>query len=188
MVTTVQTKLNGVDVDSLVKTIEVIQGNPDLAKFVFRSQTQWIDGGQTRTEIKSFYGAGAEDTSREKPFIIEGDEPPVLLGRNHGPNAVESLLQALASCLTVGMVYNAAAQGIKIENLDLWLEGELDLHAFLGLSDTIRPGYKEITVNYRVKTSAPREKIVALCDYVQKSSPVMDMLRNPVPVKVNLVD
>jgi hypothetical protein len=39
-----------------------------------------------------------------------------------------------------------------------------------------------------VKSNAPREKIEALCDYVQKTSPVLDIIRNPVPVTVTLAD
>ncbi|MFQ5924951.1 MAG: OsmC family protein [Dehalococcoidia bacterium] len=63
------------------------------------------------------------------------------MGTNVGPNAVETVLHALASCLAVGFVYNAAAQDIKVDRLDFRLEGDLDLHAFLGLSDQVRPGY-----------------------------------------------
>jgi uncharacterized OsmC-like protein len=182
------TIVNGVNVDQLVGTINAIKANPGLAQFKFRAQSQWVDGGHSRTTIKSFYGAGSEDTSRRQPFIIEGDEPPVLLGNNAGPNAVETVLHALASCLAVGFVYNAAAQGIQIEKLDFDLEGELDLHAFLGLSDKVRPGYQNIKLTYHVKSNAPREKIVELCDYVQKTSPVLDIVRNPVPVTINLAD
>ena len=118
--------------------------------------------------------------------MIEGDEPPVLLGENTAANAVEAVLHALASCLAVGFVYNAAAQGIKIDSLEFELEGDLDLHAFLGLSDQVRPGYENIRLSYRVKSDAPREKIVALCEYVQKTSPVLDIIRNPVPVSISL--
>lgn len=188
MSTPVKTILNGVNVDQLVGTIQAIQANPNLAKFQFRSNTKWIEGGHSQTQIQSFHGAGLEDTSRSRPFILEGDEPPVLLGGNAGPNAVEALLHALASCLVVGFAYNAAAQGIKVDSLDFSLEGDLDLRAFLGLSDQVRPGYENIRVTYRVKSNAPREKIEALCDYVQKTSPVLDIIRRPVPVTVNLVD
>ena len=66
------------------------------------------------------------------------------------------------------------------------VEGELDLHAFLGLSDEVRPGYEQINLTYRVEADAPREKLEELCGYVQKTSPVMDILRNPVPVSVAL--
>ena len=186
MTTQVQTNLNGVNVDQLIGTINAIKANPDLAHFKFRAKNEWVNGGHSRTSIQSFFGAGQEDTSRDKPFVLEGDEPPVLLGANAGPNAVEAVLHALASCLAVGFVYNAAAQGIKIESLEFDLEGDLDLHAFLGLSDQVRPGYDNISLSYRVKSDAPREKIEALCNYVQKTSPVLDIIRNPVPVTVSL--
>lgn len=186
MATKAPTRINGVDVDQLVETIEHIEQDPDLARFQFRAHTEWQGGGRSRTEIQGFYGAGEESTSREEPFVIEGDEPPVLLGDNQAPNAVEAVLHALTSCLTVGFAYNAAAQGIEVEELEFDIEGDLDLHGFLGLSDKVRPGYEGIQVNYRVKADAPREKIVELCEYVEKTSPVLDMLSNPVPVSVQL--
>jgi uncharacterized OsmC-like protein len=183
-----ETSINGVNVGQLVGTIEAIKANPNLARFQFRAHNQWLSGGHSRTTIDGFYGAGSEDASRSRPFVLEGDEPPVLLGQNAGPNAVEAILHALASCLAVGFVYNAAAQGIQIEQLECDLEGDLDLHAFLGLSDQVRPGYQSIHLTYRVKSNAPREKVIALCDYVEKTSPVLDIIRNPVPVTFRLTD
>lgn len=180
------TRINGVDVDQLVSTVNAVQQNPDLARFRFRAHNAWIGGGHSRTTIQGFYGAGQEDTSRSHPFVVEGDEPPLLLGGNAGPNAVEAVLHALASCLAVGLVYNAAAQGINIESLSFDLEGDLDLRAFLGLSKQVRPGYEGIRVTYRVKSDASRDKVEALCQYVQDTSPVLDMLRHPVPVSVSL--
>jgi uncharacterized OsmC-like protein len=177
---------NGVNVQQLVDTIHAIQATPDLAQFKFRAANQWIAGGHSRTTIQSFYGAGSEDSSRAAPFVLEGDEPPVLLGGNAGPNAVEVILHALASCLAVGFVYNAAAQGITVEELEFDLEGDIDLHGFLGLSDTVRPGYQGIRLTYRVNSDTPREKLEALCEYAQKTSPVLDIIRNPVPVSITL--
>jgi uncharacterized OsmC-like protein len=186
MSTLAKTLINGVNVDQLVGTIQAIQENTDLARFQFRAETEWIGGGHSSTRIQSFYGAGQEDTSRRQPFILEGDEPPVLLGGNAGPNAVEAVLHALASCLAVGFIYNAAAQGIQVEELRFKLEGDLDLRAFLGLSDKVRPGYEQIRLTYWVKSDASREKVEALCEYVQKTSPVLDIIRHPVPVTVSL--
>lgn len=186
MRTATQAIVNGVNVSQLVDTINAIKANPDLARFQFRAVTDWIDGGHSRTRIQGFYGAGQEDASRTNPFHFEGDEPPILLGTNTGPNAAEAVLHALASCLAVGFVYNAAAQGIKVESIQFSLEGDLDLHAFLGLSDKVRPGYQNIRLSYRVKTDAPREKVIGLCEYVQKTSPVLDIIRNPVPVSITL--
>jgi uncharacterized OsmC-like protein len=178
--------LNAVDVDHLTATINLIRESAEIARFQFRAHTDWLEGGHSRTTIQHFHGAGQEDDSRSEPFTLEGDEPPVLLGTDRAPNAVEAVLHALASCLAVGFAYNAAAQGIRVESLSFDLEGDLDLHGFLGLSDDVRPGYEGIRVRYRVEADAPREKIEELCAYVQRTSPVLDMLRNPVPVTVEL--
>lgn len=179
------TELNGVNVTQLVDTVGAVQGDPSIAQFRFRATTRWQGGGHVTTEIQGFHGAGAEDTSREAPFILVGDEPPVLLGANHGPNAVEVVLHALTSCLAVGFVYNAAARGITVRSLDFDVEGELDLHGFLGLSDDVRPGYQQVRVTYRVDADAPDDVVEELCRYVQRTSPVLDILRNPVEVSVS---
>jgi uncharacterized OsmC-like protein len=186
MSTQMKTRINGVDVDQLMSTVEAIEENPELARFQFRAHNEWIDGGHSRTTIRDFYGAGQEDTFRSRALVLDGDEPPVLLGENIAPNAVEATLHALASCLAVGFIYNAAAQGVNVDSVSMDLEGDLDLRAFLGLSNEVRPGYENIRVNYRVQSDAPREKVEELCEYVQKTSPVLDMLRNPVPVTVEL--
>jgi uncharacterized OsmC-like protein len=184
MTVTNQTYPNGVNVEQLTDTINAVKDNPALAKFRFRASTKWIEGGHSRTTIKSFFGVGQEDTSRSAAFVLDGDEPAVLLGSDKGPNAVESVLQALASCLAVGFSYNAAARGITVKSLGFDLEGDIDLHGFLGLSDTIRPGYSGINLTYRVDCDAPRDQVEELWAHVQKTSPVLDILRNPVKVTI----
>jgi uncharacterized OsmC-like protein len=175
---------NGVDVTQLTQTVEAIQADGDLANFRFRAHNVWLDGGHSRTRIQRFWGAGAEDTSRAEPFVLDGDEPHVLLGTDQAPNAVEAVLHALASCLAVGMAYNAAARGITIRSLELDLEGELDLHGFLGLSADTRAGYQHVRVSYQIDSDAPGDVIDELCAHVQRTSPVLDILRNPVDVSI----
>lgn len=182
------TLVNGVNLEQLVDTVNIIKENPEIAQFKFRSVTDWVNGGNSKTKIQDFYGAGQEDTSRREPFVLEGDEPPVLLGTNKAPNAVEAVLAALASCLSVGFAYNAAAQGITLESLEIKIEGDLDLHGFLGLSEDVRPGYQGIRLTCNVKSDASPEKIAELSAYVQKTSPVLDIITNPVPVMFSISD
>ncbi len=180
--------VNGVDVARLVQTIHAVEERPDLALFTFRASTEWIEGAHARTQIQGFSGAGTEDSSRLEPFVLEGDEPPVLLGDNAGPNAVEAILHALGSCLVVGFVYNAAARGVRVTRLGLSLEGDLDLHGFLGLSDQIPPGYGNIRVTYDLDCDATPEQIGALWAHVKRTSPVLDILQRPVTVTVEAGD
>ena len=176
------TIINGVNVNQMASNINTIKGKPDLAQFKFRVSNKWIKGGHNRTHVKEFYGVGKEDTNRTKPFVLDADEPPVLLGEDHAANPVEYVLHALAACLTTSLVYHAAAQGIKIDEVESHLEGDLDLQGFLGLSNKVRPGFQNIRVNLKVKTDAPAEKLNELSKY----SPVFDIVSNPVPVSIRV--
>jgi uncharacterized OsmC-like protein len=181
MTTSVST--NGVDVEQLLQTIDAIKDDPSLASFTFRATTSWKEGTHSVARIGGFTHAGEEDRSRAAPFVLEGDEPPVLLGRNNGPNAVELVLAALGFCYSVGFVANAAARGIEIQELQYEVEGDLDLRSFLGISDEARPGFSEIRAKASVKASGAGEQdLRELGAYVQDTSPVKDVLANPVPV------
>ena len=178
---------NGIDVGQLVQTIDAIKADPRLASFTFRTATSWKEGTHSVARIGTFTHAGEEDQSRAAPFVLEGDEPPVLLGTNKGPNAVELVLAALGLCYSVGFVANAAARGIELEELKYEIEGHLDLRSFLGISDEARPGYDEIRAKAIVKASGTSEQeLTELCAYVQETSPVRDVLANPIPVTTTI--
>jgi uncharacterized OsmC-like protein len=183
---TKQKTMNGVNLDQLFSTINTIQETPQLAGFKFRASNRWINGGHNRTTIKDFYGAGQEDTSRAEPFVMDNDEPAVLLGTDNGANPVEFVLHALAGCLTTSLIYHAAAQGIRIDEVESQFEGDLDLQGFLGLSDEVRNGYENIRVTFKITADAPQEKLEELCRLAQKRSPVFDIVSNPVPISVRL--
>jgi uncharacterized OsmC-like protein len=173
--------VNGVATDDLSNTINAIKATPSIAKFKFRIRNQWVEAGQNKSTADTYYGAG-EERSRPKPFVLEADEPPVLLGKDSAANPVEHLLHALASCLTTSMVYQAAARGIHIEEVESTLEGDLDLQGFLKLDKKVRNGYQGIRVNFKIKADVPDEKLQEIGQLGPAHSPVYDSLTNGVPV------
>jgi uncharacterized OsmC-like protein len=177
--------INGVDVDRLAATIEHISADRTLARFQFRADNEWIDGGHNRTTIQGFYGGGQEDTSRTRPFVLEADEPPILLGGDRAPNAGEYLLQALSACLTGTVVYHAAARGIVIEELECTVEGDIDLQGFLGLDDAVRPGFQEVRVAFKVAGDFDDDQLAELAR-LTSYSPVRDSVSNPVSVAIEV--
>ncbi len=183
---TEQNIVNGIDVTRLFETLELVNSNKELAKFKFRNRNKWISGGHNRSTIQGFYGACQEDTSREKPFIHDNDEPPVLLGENKGANPVEYLLHALAGCITTTIVVNAAAKGIKIDEIETDFEGDLNILGFLGLPGRTKVGYEEIRVTVHVKSDATSEQLNELVDLAERRGPVFNSVKNPVPIKVKL--
>ncbi|MGQ3685303.1 MAG: OsmC family protein [Candidatus Loosdrechtia sp.] len=178
-------KVNGVNVSQLLNTIEQVKENPAIAQFKFRAVNSWINGTHNRATVKDFYGALREDTSRD-PLVFEIDEPPVLCGQNLGANPVEYLLVALSGCLTTSLIAHAAARGIEIKKVESRYEGELDLQGFLGISEEVPVGYKNIHVYFKIEANISEEKKEELIKMAQKYSPVFNSIAKPVPVSVQL--
>jgi uncharacterized OsmC-like protein len=155
-----------------------------LAKFQFRARNHWISGGENRSTIRDFYGAGKEDASRKSAFEFTNGEPPVLLGNNEGANPVEFLLHALAGCVTTTFVLHAMARGISIQELSTELSGNLDLQGLLGLDDTVSPGYERIYIKLNVKADCSDQALDDLLSYAQRHSPVCNTVCRPVPVVI----
>ncbi len=177
---------NGVDTDKMYATLDLIKAQPELAKFQFRATNRWIDGAHNRSTIKGFYGAGAEDSTRSEEFQLDAGEPEILLGGNTGPNPVEYLLHALAACLTIAIVYVAAARKVELTSVESTLTGELDARGAFGLDDGPRNGFERIGVSFRVTGDAPEEKLREVVERARERSAVYDMVTNGVPVAVEV--
>jgi uncharacterized OsmC-like protein len=177
--------VNGVNVSKLFETVGVIKEKPEIANFNFKAKGKWINGGHNTTTINEFYGA-CQTFKRSQPFVFEKDEPPVLLGEDHGANPVEYVFAALDGCLITSLIYHAATQGIKIDEVETSFSGDLNLHGFLGLDENIRNGYEKIKVTFKIKADASKEKLQELVQLAQKRSPVFDIVSNPTPVEVSL--
>jgi len=178
--------MNGVNVSRLKEIIQAIGEKPSLADFRFRIVNRWQGGGLNQTTVKASFGAGQEFTDRNGKFTMQADEPPILLGEDKAANPVEHLLHALAACVTTSMVYHAAARGIPLEGVESHLEGELDVHGFLGMNPNVRKGFKNITMNVRLTGNLSDEQKQEIVRLGPQFSPVYDMVTNPVPVTVKL--
>ena len=134
--------VNGVNVETLVKTIEAVKSNPQLGDYTFFGETHWKGGAYSETSIKRYHHVDNGPAEKRTVFSIPVDEPTGLLGSNRAANPVEHILAGLASCLSIGISYNAAARGINLKDLRVLLEGQIDLQGFLGLKEEVRPGYR----------------------------------------------
>lgn len=176
------TSINGVDVDQIQDMIATIEEDTAFAKTQFRAGNKWLGGGLNRSQIKEFYAAGSEDTTRTQAYELHNDEPLILAGQDIAPNPVEFILHALAGCLTTTLVYHAAVRGIEIDSVDTELEGDLDLRGLFGMSNDVRKGYHDVRVNMKVKSTAGADDLRALAMY----SPVYDIVSNSLPVDFTL--
>ena len=180
------TTRNGIDTATLFGTLNLLKEQPELGRFVFRAHNHWVEGAHNHSTIRSFYGAGAEDTSRTEAFELDAGEPAILLGTDTGANPAEHLLHALAACLTTSIVYVAAARGVELTWVESTLTGDMDVRGALGVDDEPRNGFEQIGVAFRVTGDAPAEKLREVVERAKRRSAVYDMVTNGVPVAVEV--
>jgi uncharacterized OsmC-like protein len=184
MATKTKTTINGVNTEELFKTIDSIKATPGIAKFKFRVNNEWLGCGHNRTTVKDFHGA-FEDIDHEQTFVLDCDEPPLLLGQDKGANPVEHLLNALAGCVTSGIVHHAAARGIEIQEIESSIEGDIDLHGFLGIDPNVRNGYQGIRMNFRIKADGlSDEEINEIVNFGPSFSPVYNTVSEGTKIEV----
>lgn len=166
------TPLNDVNINAVAGLVGKIQEEPDVAATKWNALVKWKGGFRSEATIREF-------------APIQSDEPDALGGTNHGPNPVEQVLAAYGNCLAVGYAANATVAGIEIKDLSIELEGDLDLHTFLGLKEG-NAGYDNITVKVNIDSNASPEALQSLHEKVSNTSPVGHTLGRAIPVKFEL--
>lgn len=176
------TIINGVKLETVSDTIHAIETEPELAKCNFRIKNRWISGGHNQVTVRDFYGA-KQEIAHHQSFDLHEDEPEMLAGTDQGPNPVEYLLTALSGCMTSTMVYHAALRGIQIDSLECEVDGDIDLQGFLGVSKSVRNGFKNICVRFRIETD---EKNLDKLKALTKLSPVYDTILNGTNIDIRI--
>ena len=99
---------------------------------------------------------------------------------------MEFLLPAIAACLTAGLANVAAARGVTLRRVRSTVEGDIDLLGILGLSDSVRNGYRQIRVHFDVDGDATPEELRALVEQSRRRSAVYDVLTNGTDVQIDV--
>ena len=158
--------------DIIVATQADLRANPDHALATFSADSRQVEGLRSETKIRQ--------------FSLTIDEPPTLGGTDTGPNPVELVLAALATCQEITYRAYATALGIPLESVSVNLEGSLDRRGFFAVKDGVRSGFNDVRGVVNLKSSASASDLAKLKDVVDAHCPVLDILREPVPVDLRL--
>jgi putative redox protein len=158
--------------DIIVATQTDLRANPDHAIATFSADSRQVEGLRSETKIRQ--------------FSVTVDEPPSLGGTDTGPNPVELVLAALATCQEITYRAYATALGIPLESVSVKLEGLLDLRGFFAVKDDVRASFNEVRGVVNLKSSASPADLAKLKEVVDAHCPVLDILRAPVPVDLRL--
>jgi uncharacterized OsmC-like protein len=111
------------------------------------------------------------------------DSAPALAGNALGPTAPEMLLGALASCLVHTYLIQATLLQLPLDNVEVDVQGALDMSGVVGLPYTALPQLANITYSARVTSSAAPEDIERMHAAVEETCPVLNTIRLPTPVQ-----
>jgi len=171
MTTTTDGQLNEVDLNAVGALVEAIKQDSSAAQTTWSAEVRWTGAFRSESAVRGF-------------APVASDEPNALGGTDSAPNPVEQLLGSLGNCLAVGYAANASVAGITIRELRIDLQGDLDLHAFLGLTDG-HAGFSAIRAAVHLDTDADEAAVAELHAKVAASSPVGQTLSQAIPVEIS---
>ena len=171
MTTTTDGQLNEVDLGTVSALVDKIKQRPSAALTTWSAEVRWTGAFRSEARIRSF-------------APIASDEPSGIGGTDRAPNPVEQLLGALGNCLAIGYAANASVAGITIRDLRIDLDGDVDLHTFLGLADG-HAGFSAIRVAVHLDTDADDAAVAELHKKVAATSPVGQTLSKAIPVEIS---
>ena len=134
------TRLNGFGLEQFEETGEAVKRQAEAGKLTWRGRVRWDGGFGVDARTGTIEQLGERMPRR---FTLRGDHPPERLDQNTGPTAVEALLAALGACVAGTLSRardrtrpHATARGGELEELELDVEGGIDLNGFLHLALT----------------------------------------------------
>lgn len=151
---------------------ERIASTPASAHLTYR--VSGVGSGSVATEI----------TAGRHRFLV--DEPDALAGDDIAASPVEYALGALISCQVVVYRLYAQALGIRVDDIDVTAEGDLDARRLFGIDETVRAGFGAVRLAIAISGPESQERYDELREVVDAHCPVLDLFANPTPVSVTV--
>jgi uncharacterized OsmC-like protein len=117
-------------------------------------------------------------------FQVIHDYPRYLGGHNLGPVPEEDILGRMITCLTHIYEIEASKRQIKLDGLELKVEGTLTSR--LGNIDN-PPIYKDIAYSVYISSPETKETIEQLQKAVESTCPIYNMIKDSQPIKGTIV-
>lgn len=154
------------------KTQVTLTTNPQAGRLWLCATSQQVDGLCSHTKIRK--------------FDVTIDEPPGVGGTDQGPSPVELVLAAFGACQEITYRLYADKMGIPLNRVSVSVRGHLNLRGFLDVDDEVRPGFETVEASVTLDSPASEDELARLVEKVAQHCPVLDLLHNGVPVKLDI--
>jgi uncharacterized OsmC-like protein len=180
-------QVNDINVPKIKELDGMLRQNPAMAKCTVKVKSTWHRGTKCVVEIGTIEASGQSLFPRTRKFVIMTDDPDVLGGVDSAPTPAETLVAALAGCVTSGIATNAALFDVPVDAIDLDMEADIDFRGVMGHDRSVRNGFSDIRYTVTVQSPAPEEKVRKCKETIDRKSPVRDTIANPVNVTSTFV-
>jgi uncharacterized OsmC-like protein len=100
--------------------------------------------------------------------------------------SADMLLEALVACAGVTLRAVATATGVTLHEARVIAEGEWDARGTLGVDRAAPVGLTGITLRFEIDSDAGPEKIARIIQTTERYCVILQTLRNPPPITVEL--
>ncbi len=116
-------------------------------------------------------------------FIIS--EPRHVGGVADAPTPLEYLLSGAVGCYAAVFAFHAAKMGVRYDSFEAVARTNFDARGHM-MADAPPSGFQKVTIDIKVKSDAPPEKLAEIERLALKGCPGIATLRDPVPVETTL--
>lgn len=151
---------------------DLLRNRPDKCRVETTAESHLVEN--FRSEVKT------------RGFDVVLDQPENMGSSDLGPRPSELLLAALAACHEVTYRLYADALDIDLQDIAVSVTGVSDARGFFDVDDEVDAGFSEVYGEINIVSNASDEDIERLRQTVNRHCPVLDDLRKPLKVELDL--
>lgn len=151
---------------------DVLRNNPEKSRVEVHADSHLVEAFRSHVKTRNF------------DLVL--DQPENMGSTDMGPRPSEVVLVALAACHEVTYRLYAEAMDIDLKDIAVSVTGVSDAKGFFNLDETTAAGFSEIYGEIKIDSNASDEDIERLRAAVNRHCPVLDDLRKPVKVELEV--
>jgi uncharacterized OsmC-like protein len=151
---------------------DILRNRPDKCRVEVHADSRLVEAFRSHVTTRGF------------EVVI--DQPENMGSTDRGPRPSEILLAALAACHEVTYRLYADAMDIDLKSVAVSATGVSDARGFFAVGEGVPAGFSEIYGKITIESDASEEDIERLREAVNRHCPVLDDLRKPLRVELDL--
>ncbi|OLE71304.1 hypothetical protein AUF78_02645 [archaeon 13_1_20CM_2_51_12] len=109
--------------------------------------------------------------AKVRTFTLVQDEPESVWGTGKGPTPTDYFIASVGFCENVIFARNASIASLTIDSLETTVTGTWDRRGLFDI-DGVTPSFKTITVETKITTKDPIQKVVEVANQTHRRCPV----------------